>query len=161
MQARSPPGNPWGAGRAYRSAGLLVRAVQPGGRPRADAGRIGRAGAAVRHARGIRGGPAALLRARSLALRTGGELRPALSVEEAARTSLPEAHQELAAQMRTRWVVGPPDAAAAAIRDLAQRYAVAEVMINPVAGASEADPLDRVPAREQTVRLLAATLGRS
>jgi luciferase family oxidoreductase group 1 len=95
-----------------------------------------------------------------VALRTGGELRAALSVEEAARTRLADAHQGLAEQMRTRWVVGPPDAAAAAIRDLARRYAVDEVMVNPVAGASDADPLDRVPAREETVQLLADALGR-
>ena len=94
-----------------------------------------------------------------IALRTGGELRPTFTVEEAAATRLTDAHQALAEQLRTRWVVGPPAAAAAAVRDLAQRYAVDEVMVNPVAGASDADPLDRVPAREQTVRLLAEALG--
>ena len=93
-----------------------------------------------------------------VALRTGGELVAMLTTEEAAQSELSGAHQALADQLRTRWVVGPPDAAATAIRELAGRHAVDEVMINPVAGASVLDPSDRVPAREQTVRLLAQAL---
>jgi luciferase family oxidoreductase group 1 len=93
-----------------------------------------------------------------VALRTGGELRPQLSVEEAETTLLAESHQALAAQMRARWVVGTAESAAAEITELARTYEVDEVMINPVAGASDFDPADRVPAREQTVELLAAAL---
>jgi luciferase family oxidoreductase group 1 len=95
-----------------------------------------------------------------VALRTGGELRPQLSVEEAEATPLAEYHQELAAQMRARWVVGTPDAAAAEIEELARSYGVDEVMVHPVAGSSLADPASRVPARETTVELLAGALAR-
>jgi alkanesulfonate monooxygenase SsuD/methylene tetrahydromethanopterin reductase-like flavin-dependent oxidoreductase (luciferase family) len=90
-----------------------------------------------------------------VALRTGGELRAQLSVEEAEKTLLAESHQDLAAQMRAKWVVGTPDSAVADITALAATYAVDEVMINPVAGSSDLDPMNRVPARERTVELLA------
>jgi luciferase family oxidoreductase group 1 len=90
-----------------------------------------------------------------VALRTGGELRPQLSVEEAEATVLAESHQSMADQMRTRWVVGTPAAALAEITELAAAYGVDEVMVHPVAGSSTSDPADRSPAREETLRLLA------
>jgi len=93
-----------------------------------------------------------------VALRTGGELRAQLSVEEAERTVLAAQHLGLADQMRTRWVVGTPEAAVAQLTELAARFGVDEVMVNPVAGSSEADPADRSPAREATLTLLAGAL---
>ncbi|MGI8459407.1 MAG: LLM class flavin-dependent oxidoreductase [Propionibacteriaceae bacterium] len=93
-----------------------------------------------------------------VALRTGGELKAQLSVEEAERTPLGAAHEALADQMRRRWVIGTPDRAAAEVAELARTYGVDEVMIHPVAGASETDPKDRNPAREDTIRLLAGAL---
>ena len=91
-----------------------------------------------------------------VALRTGGALRPQLTVEEAATVVLPEAHEALAAQMGERWVVGTPDRAAAELEELAAHFGVDEVMVHPVAGALASDPLDRNPAREATLDLLAA-----
>jgi luciferase family oxidoreductase group 1 len=93
-----------------------------------------------------------------VALRTGGEQRPQLSVEEAEQTVLPAQHVGLADQMRTRWVIGTPEAAAAQLSMLAATFGVDEVMVNPVAGASDADPADRAPAREASLRLLAGAL---
>jgi luciferase family oxidoreductase group 1 len=95
-----------------------------------------------------------------VALRTGGELRAQLTVEEAEDTTLPDAHRALAAQLRSRWVVGTPETALAEIVNLAQTYDVDEVMLSPVAGASERDPADRTPAREATVELLAGLSAR-
>jgi luciferase family oxidoreductase group 1 len=93
-----------------------------------------------------------------VALRTGGELRAQLSVEEAEQTVLPAQHIGLADQMRTRWVVGTPEAAVAQLTELAATFGVDEVMVNPVAGSSESDPADRSPAREATLTLLAGAL---
>lgn len=93
-----------------------------------------------------------------IALRTGGELKPAPTVEDAEQVELPAAHRELAQTMSARWVVGDPPAAAAAIRDLAHTYGVDEVMINPIAGSFAGTAADRAPAREQTLRLLADAL---
>ena len=94
-----------------------------------------------------------------VALRTGGELQPQLSVEEAERTALSEGHRVLAAQMRSRWVVGTPESALAELQQLAATYDVDEIMINPVAGASELESRREAPARERTVELLASQLG--
>jgi luciferase family oxidoreductase group 1 len=89
-----------------------------------------------------------------VALRTGGELGPQKTVEEAADVELSPAHESLAAGMLSRWVVDEPTAAARRIRELAAQFAVDEVMIHPVAGAGRDDPADRTPARERTVGLL-------
>ncbi|CAA9308001.1 MAG: Bacterial luciferase family protein [uncultured Friedmanniella sp.] len=91
-----------------------------------------------------------------VALRTGGELTAQLSVEQAERTVLAPAHAALADRMRSRWVVGTPELAAAELTALADRYGVDEVMVHPVAGSSESDPAGRAPAREATLSLLAA-----
>ncbi len=90
-----------------------------------------------------------------VALRTGGQLGPALTVEGAAEVELSAEHAELAEQMLARWVVGTPDEASTQLSGLAAQYGVDEVMVHPVTGASENDPLDRHPARERTVELLA------
>ena len=87
-------------------------------------------------------------------LRTGGELGPQPTVEEAERTVIADAHQELAAEMRSRWVVGTADSVRAELEQLASTYAVDEIMIHPIAGAYADDPLDRNPARENTLRLI-------
>jgi luciferase family oxidoreductase group 1 len=93
-----------------------------------------------------------------VALRTGGELRPQLSVEAAEAVQLPAEHQSLYDAMRQRWVVGTPETAYADLHELAATYDVDEVMLHPVAAASADAPLDRSPGREQTLELLAATL---
>ena len=93
-----------------------------------------------------------------VALRTGGALGPGLTVEQAAEVALPPAHEQLAAEMLRNWVVGTPESVAARLAELADTYAVDEVMINPIAGPSADDPIDRMPARERTVEQLAPLL---
>jgi len=94
-----------------------------------------------------------------VALRTGGELRPQLSVEAAAAVELPEGHQAVYDAMRARWGVGTPHEAFGRLSELAATYAVDEVMVHPVAGAVAGTAPDRSPAREDTLRLLANALG--
>jgi luciferase family oxidoreductase group 1 len=93
-----------------------------------------------------------------VALRTGAPLTPQPLVEEAEERGLPDQHHDLAISMLDRWVVGTPDEAAAAVRELATTYDVDEVMLHPVAGAYDGGPVDRSPAREATLRLLADAL---
>ena len=94
-----------------------------------------------------------------IALRTGAPLGPLRLVEDAAAIEIPEAHAQLAAGMQRRWVIGDPEQAAGQIKELATAYGVDEVMVNPIAGAARgADPAT-APAREETLRLLAAQLG--
>ncbi len=93
-----------------------------------------------------------------VALRTRGTFGPIATVEQAERTELPAAHQGLADEMSSRWVIGTPAAAADQLRELAATFGVDEVMINPIAGAYDHDPLDRVPGRERTVELMVEAL---
>lgn len=90
-----------------------------------------------------------------VALRTGGQLAPQPSVEEAEATRLPEQHEALAESMLSRWVVGTPEAAYQQLRELAATFGVDEVMVNPVAGAYDNTDPRRAPARERTLELLA------
>ncbi len=93
-----------------------------------------------------------------VSLFTGGELKPQLSVEEAARTELAAAHRPMAEKMRSKWVVGTPESALAQLEELSEAYGVDEIMVNPVAGGFDGDPAGRSPAREQTLQLLAWAL---
>ena len=90
-----------------------------------------------------------------LTLRTGGELAPQLSVEEAEKVELPPAHLDLMDAMAQRWVIGSADTARARIEELAATYAVDEVMVHPVAGAWQGTEPGVSPARAETLRLLA------
>ena len=75
-----------------------------------------------------------------VALRTGGEMRPQLTVEEAEQVTLPPQHEGLYDGMRRRWVVGTPETALAELEQLAATYDVDEVMLHPVSGASGGRP---------------------
>ncbi len=90
-----------------------------------------------------------------VALRTGGDLAPQLSVEEAEKVELPPAHLDLVESMAQRWVIDSPDRARARIEELATTYGVDEVMVHPVAGAWTGTEPGVSPAREETLRLLA------
>ncbi|MEE8601935.1 LLM class flavin-dependent oxidoreductase [Euzebya tangerina] len=91
-----------------------------------------------------------------VALRTGGRLDPQRLVEEAEKEPIPVGHRGLADAIRATWVVGNPEGAAQEIADLASTYDVDEVMVHPVAGAFVGTEPDTSPAREETLRLLAA-----
>ncbi|MCM0619923.1 LLM class flavin-dependent oxidoreductase [Nocardioides bruguierae] len=90
-----------------------------------------------------------------LALRTGAPLRPLASVEEAEKVDLGAGQQEIVDAMASRWVIGARDEARRRVADLAARFAVDEVMVNPVAGAHEGTEPGSAPARVDTLRLLA------
>jgi len=93
-----------------------------------------------------------------VALRTGAPLGPQLLVEEAEKVELPDAHRPLVEAMRSRWVVGDPDSALAQLESLAATYDVDEVMVHPVAAAHVGTDPASSPAREETLRLLAAAI---
>jgi alkanesulfonate monooxygenase SsuD/methylene tetrahydromethanopterin reductase-like flavin-dependent oxidoreductase (luciferase family) len=96
-----------------------------------------------------------------VALRTGGELRPQLSVEEAATVQLAPELEQLGESMRSRWVVGTPDRAAVEVEQLAATYEVDEVMVHPVAGSTAAGDPQRGVSRERTLELLAEAVNRN
>ncbi|MEL4320244.1 LLM class flavin-dependent oxidoreductase [Leifsonia sp. YIM 134122] len=91
-------------------------------------------------------------------LRTGRPLSVLETVEDSENSGRDTATDELVAAMEKRWVIGAPDAAGQAIRQLASRYGVDEVMVSPISGAFASDPLDATPGRAQTLELLAGEL---
>jgi len=88
-------------------------------------------------------------------LRTGGTLAAQLTIEEARSTDLSHAEQDSVLEQSRRWLIGTPESVAERIRALTAQYGVDEVMVSPVAGAFEADPIDAVPARVRSLELLA------
>jgi len=60
--------------------------------------------------------------------------------------------------MLDRWVIGTAADVAERLNALAARFDVDEVMVNLVAGAAEADPADRWPARVVGLTALAVEL---
>ena len=91
------------------------------------------------------------------AIRTGAPRRPMYTVEESL-VAPPALPPERFAEVTVPWFIGTADEVADGIRSLAAQFDVDEVMIQPIAGAYETDPADRAPARENTVRELAARL---
>ena len=90
-------------------------------------------------------------------LRTGGTLQVLDTVESAHATPAP-APDALMADLSRSWLVGDAATVTAGMRELAARFDVDEVMVHVVTGAGESDPIDRTPARERTLRAIAAEL---
>ncbi len=79
------------------------------------------------------------------------------TVEEAEVLDLPLPPADFRA-VREAWFIGTADSVAEQLVDFAARYEVDEVMVQPVAGDHDADPLDRTIARERTLEQLAAAV---
>jgi hypothetical protein len=62
------------------------------------------------------------------------------------------------ASARAKWFVGTAAAVASDLRSFATKHGVDEVMISPIAGSYEAEPMDAAPGRLQTLELLADEL---
>jgi luciferase family oxidoreductase group 1 len=91
-----------------------------------------------------------------LALRSGQPLHAQHLVEEAEKREHTDAERDLMAAMARRWIIGDARTARERLRELATTYGVDEVMVHPVAGAWVGTEPDAAPARETTLRLLAA-----
>ena len=91
-------------------------------------------------------------------LRTGQPLRQLDLVEDAALHQLTAQQQALVDDGLARAVVGTAGEAADQVRELADRFGVDEVMVNPVASAFRGTDPATAPAREQTLELLARAL---
>ncbi len=92
------------------------------------------------------------------ALRAGStERKPLLTVDQAAAVPVPfpEPGQQV---LQAPWLLGTAAEVAGQIRELAAEFDVDEVMVHPIGGAHDSDPLDRVPSRERTIAELAEEL---
>lgn len=99
-----------------------------------------------------------LPQARVMARLRGG--RPLVALETVEQAAAAEASDHLAAPLlealRTRWFVGEPAATRERLASFATRHGVDEIMISPVAGAYDVEPMDSADGRAQTLELLAA-----
>jgi luciferase family oxidoreductase group 1 len=91
-------------------------------------------------------------------LRTGQPLRALDLVEDAQARQLTDQQQDLVDKGLVRAVVGTPRESADQVRELAERFGVDEVMINPVASAFRGTDPATAPARDRTLELLADEL---
>lgn len=99
-----------------------------------------------------------LPQARMMARLRGG--RPLTALETVEEAAAAEASDRLAAPvldaLRRRWFIGTGPDVRAALAEFAARWGVDEVMISPVAGAYDAEPMDSAAGRIQTLEALAA-----
>jgi len=92
-------------------------------------------------------------------LRTGKPLTALETVEQARTALAAEADSQAEAIMtgaRTRWLVGTGADVRSQVAEFAAKYEVDEVMISPVAGAFDGEPMDAATGRRETLELLAA-----
>ena len=89
-------------------------------------------------------------------LRTGQRLTALDTVEDAAVSELTPPQQQGVENMAQKWVIDEPVAAAARIRDLAERFGVDEVMVSPAASARAADD----PSHDPGASAYAGAVGR-
>ncbi|GAA2976294.1 LLM class flavin-dependent oxidoreductase [Microbacterium terrae] len=94
-------------------------------------------------------------------LRTNKPLVPAETVEQAlaGAADFDGLATEIMASARTGWFVGTGADVASALTAFAAKHGVDEVMISPIAGAYDAEPMDAAIGRTQTLELIAAALG--
>ncbi|MFK4762224.1 LLM class flavin-dependent oxidoreductase [Microbacterium sp. ZW T5_45] len=78
------------------------------------------------------------------------------TVEQALAAEPDAATQQVVTAARERWFVGTGESVATEIAAFAERHGVDEVMLSPVAGALESEPLDAATGRAQTLELIAA-----
>ncbi|MDZ8276680.1 LLM class flavin-dependent oxidoreductase [Microbacterium aquimaris] len=93
-------------------------------------------------------------------LRMNKPLVPAETVEHAKATADEFAGmgETIMAAARSTWFVGTGEDVAGKLRGFASRHDVDEVMISPIAGSYEAEPLDATPGRTQTLELITEAL---
>ncbi|GAA1465796.1 LLM class flavin-dependent oxidoreductase [Microbacterium thalassium] len=91
-------------------------------------------------------------------LRTNKPLIPAETVEQAraSAATVDAMGAQIMASARSTWFVGTGEAVASQIRAFAAEHGVDEVMVSPIAGAYDGEPLDASPGRAQTLDLIAA-----
>ena len=89
-------------------------------------------------------------------LRTGGRMEPLRLAGDDVRSVRTEQERMVGEDMSENWIIGDAASAKAQLEELASRFEVDEIMIQPVAGAMEGEDLRQDAARIQSLELLAA-----
>lgn len=87
-------------------------------------------------------------------IRTGQPLTPIETAEQAQAAPMDGRAEAMIDAMRGAWVIGDAPSAAEQIRRLANAAEVDEVMVVPVAGSRDAEPVTETPGRVRTLELL-------
>lgn len=93
-------------------------------------------------------------------LRTNMPLTPLETIEQAQAEPFDGMARSMMEQQRATWFVGTGPSVAAELTAFAARHGVGEIMISPIAGAYDAEPMAEAAGRAQTLELLAASLTR-
>jgi len=100
----------------------------------------------------------ALPQLRTMARLRGNKPMQFLETVETAERALAEnadaAELSLIDAMRQRWFIGDADSVRASLAEFSARHGVDEIMVAPVAGSYDAEPLDSPTGRAQTLELL-------
>ncbi|WP_166973876.1 MsnO8 family LLM class oxidoreductase [Brevibacterium atlanticum] len=88
-------------------------------------------------------------------LRTGGPMEKLRLVGDDVRSVMTDQQRMVGEELSANWIVGDLESAAAQLEELAARFDVDEIMIQPVAGAMDGEDLREDPGRIQTLELLA------
>ncbi|MFG6490762.1 LLM class flavin-dependent oxidoreductase [Microbacterium sp. P03] len=92
-------------------------------------------------------------------LRTNRPLVAMESVEQSrAAGDFDTMAQSVMASARSKWFVGTGETVAAELSAFAARWDVDEVMLSPIAGGYDGEPVDAAPGRIQTLELVSAAL---
>ena len=89
-------------------------------------------------------------------MRTGGPMEKLRLAGDDVRSVMTDQERMVGEELTSNWIIGDPKSAAAQLEELAERFDVDEIMIQPIAGALEGEDVREDPGRIQTIELLAA-----
>ncbi|WP_167199230.1 LLM class flavin-dependent oxidoreductase [Brevibacterium pigmentatum] len=89
-------------------------------------------------------------------MRTGGPMEKLRLAGDDVRSVMTDQERMVGEELTSNWIIGDPKSAAAQLEELAERFDVDEIMIQPIAGAMEGEDVRKDPGRIQTIELLAA-----
>lgn len=91
-------------------------------------------------------------------IRTGGQMGPLRLVGDDVRSVMTAEERMVSEELSKNWILGDPVSAKAQIEELADRFGVDEIMIQPVAGSTPDDDIREDASRIQTLELLAGEI---
>ncbi|MGO1907553.1 MAG: LLM class flavin-dependent oxidoreductase [Brevibacterium linens] len=89
-------------------------------------------------------------------LRTGGPMEKLHLAGDDVRSVMTDQERMVGEELSGNWIIGDTESVSAQLEELAERFDVDEIMIQPIAGAMEGEHLREDPGRIQTIELLAA-----
>ena len=89
-------------------------------------------------------------------MRTGGPMEKLRLAGDDVRSVMTDQERMVGEELTSNWIIGDPKSAAAQLEELAERFDVDEIMIQPIAGALEGEDVREDPGWIQTIELLAA-----